>query len=47
MSEKLIKDRDCVRCEKVLDCKGKEPGKLCLWLKERKREKTAENVSAK
>ena len=34
----LIKDRGCVRCEKVIDCKGKPQGvTMCINFKERAR----------
>lgn len=36
----MIKDKECIRCEKFFECKGKEKDKVCLHFKERK---TAEN----
>lgn len=45
--EKLVKDRECIRCEKIFDCKGKEKGKMCLWLKERKHEQTGKKTESK
>lgn len=38
MSEekKLIKDKECIHCEKMFDCEGKERGKLCIQMKERR-----------
>ena len=38
--EKLIKDKECLHCEKFFDCKGKPKEiKECLQFEERKREK--------
>lgn len=37
--EKLIKDRECLHCEKFFDCNGKPKDiKECLQFKERKKE---------
>lgn len=35
MSE-LVKDRECIHCEKFFECDGKPRGKLCVNFKERK-----------
>ena len=35
--KKLIKDRECVKCEKLFDCKGKPKGIKCVCFKERKK----------
>lgn len=32
----MVKDKECLHCEKLFDCAGKEKGKLCLQYKERK-----------
>ena len=35
--EKTLKDKECIKCEKFFDCKGKpENVKHCLYFKERK-----------
>ena len=35
-----MKDRECLTCEKVIDCPGKREGvKECLFYKPRKKEK--------
>lgn len=31
-----MKDRECVKCEKVLECEGKPTANPCLHYKERK-----------
>ena len=36
--EPLIKDRECVSCTKLFDCKGKRRGIQCLNYEERKRD---------
>ena len=38
MSE-LVKDRECIHCEKFFDCDGKPRGTLCVNLVERKDDK--------
>lgn len=37
MSE-LVKDRECIHCNKFFDCKGKPRGTSCLNFEERKNE---------
>ena len=37
MSE-LVKDRECIHCEKFFDCQGKPRGSICVNLVERKKE---------
>lgn len=32
----LIKDKECARCDKWLDCKGKPPKTFCINFQERK-----------
>ena len=37
--EKMVKDRECLKCEKFFDCKGKPKEiKQCLNFAERKKE---------
>jgi hypothetical protein len=37
--EKLLKDKECLHCEKFFDCQGKPKGtKECLQFEERKKE---------
>lgn len=39
MDKKLIKDKECIHCEKFFDCIGKPAGVThCINFKERKRE---------
>lgn len=33
---KLVKDRECIKCEKFFDCKGKPPGIQCVAIVPRK-----------
>ena len=40
MKSELVKDKGCVYCEKVLDCKGKIKGTNCLQFEERKKNGT-------
>lgn len=34
--DKLVKDKECIRCSKMFDCKGKPKGTLCVNLEERR-----------
>ena len=33
---KLVKDRECIKCEKFFDCKGKPENKICIYFEQRK-----------
>lgn len=33
---KLVKDRECIKCGKFFDCKGKPPGIQCVAIVPRK-----------
>lgn len=37
MSE-LVKDRECIHCEKFFDCQGKPRGSICVNFEERKKD---------
>lgn len=42
---KLVKNRDCIHCEKIFDCKGKpREVKLCVNFVERKKDGREKNV---
>ena len=32
----MVKDRECIKCERFFDCEGKPSSKPCLHYKERK-----------
>lgn len=34
---KLVKDRECIKCGKLFDCKGKPPGIQCVSIVPRKK----------
>ena len=33
---KLVKDRECIKCERLFDCKGKPENTKCVSFMERK-----------
>lgn len=35
----LVKDRECIHCNKFFECKGKPRGTLCVNIEERNDEK--------
>lgn len=37
--KKLIKDRECIHCDRLFDCKGKPEGVKCVAFTQRKEKK--------
>lgn len=38
MADILVKDKECIHCEKFFECEGHKKGSLCINFKERKKD---------